>query len=161
MQRHSGGASTFMAVHEPFNEKPWIESVTKDGNALIIRYKLDGRAVEDRVILDKDGEIQVKSSAGWHYNAGAAISGQVKALEVSKGAWRIQLDRDAPKVNYVRLDLAEGVTKYYPVASVNGKWLELIADPGFTMEAGTGKVVFHSFPQEQYPGPLRYTLFVK
>ncbi|WP_257668325.1 hypothetical protein [Parapedobacter tibetensis] len=39
MQRHSGKASTFLAVHEPFKKKPWIESVRVEGEALLIRYK--------------------------------------------------------------------------------------------------------------------------
>ena len=161
MQRTTGGRSTFLAVHEPFRADPWIESVTKDGNALVIRYKLEDREVEDRVVLDKDGEIQVTSSAGWNYTSGTAVSGQVKALEAANGKWRLQLDRVAPNLKYVRLDLAGGVTKFYPVVSVNGTWLELAADPGFTIEPGTSKVRYHSFPKEQYDGPLRYTLFVK
>jgi hypothetical protein len=68
------------------------------------------------------------------------------------------LDRDSPKINYVRLDLSNGETRYYPVAAVQGKWLELADDPGFTLEKD-GKVQFHTFPQDQHAGPLRYTLF--
>ena len=36
----------------------------------------------------------------------------------------------------------------------------LTFDPGFIMETD-GKVVFHTFPKDQHPGPLRYTLFVQ
>lgn len=161
LQRHSGSASTFLAVHEPFTDNPWIESVHNDGKALIIRYRLNGKPVEDRLVLNNDGEVHVSSTAGWNYKSGTATSGQVKALETVNGKWRLQLDRDAPGVQYIRLDLSAGVTRYYPVKSVNGKWLDLVDDPGFTMEAGTGRVVFHSFPQEEYAGPLRYTLFEK
>lgn len=62
-------------------------------------------------------------------------------------------------MNFVRLDLADGETRYYPVAAVDGKWLEFIDDPGFTIGAD-GKIVFHTFPKDQHEGPLRYTLFV-
>ncbi|HEU4610029.1 MAG TPA: heparinase II/III family protein, partial [Chitinophagaceae bacterium] len=37
MQRHSGGSSTFIAVHEPFKNSPWIESVTIEGKTIIVR----------------------------------------------------------------------------------------------------------------------------
>jgi len=159
MVRNSGKASTFLAVHEPFRNEPWIESVQKDGNALVVRYKLNGKAVEDRISIN-DAQITVSSSAGWKYNSGTARSGRVEGLQTAGGKYRLQLDKVAPKVNYVRLDLADGGTRYYPVASVQGNSLELIDDPGFTV--GTdGKVQFHTFPQDQHAGPLRYTLFVQ
>jgi hypothetical protein len=157
MLRNSGKASTFLAVHEPFRNAPWIESVQNNGGTLIVRYKLNGSAVEDRITLN-EGEIAVTSSAGWKYNSGAARSGTVEALETANGKFRLRLDRDAPKVNYVRLDLADGGTRYYPVAAVQGKWLELVDDPGFTIS--DSKIQFHTFPQDQHPAPLRYTLFV-
>jgi len=158
MQRNSEKVSTFVTVHEPFRNAPWIESVQNDGGTMVVRYKLNGAAVEDRVTLNKE-EVSVTSSAGWKYNSGTARSGLVEVLESANGKWRLHLDREAPKVNYVRLDLSDGQTRYYPVAAVQGKWLELVDDPGFTVEAD-GKVQFHTFPQDQYAGPLRYTLFV-
>src|SRR5690606_37164993 len=36
MQRHSGSASVFVAVHEPFRKKPWIKSVKADGETLVV-----------------------------------------------------------------------------------------------------------------------------
>jgi len=158
MQRNSEKTSTFVAIHEPFRNAPWIESVQTDRGALVVRYKLNGVAVEDRVTLS-DGAVAVTSSAGWKYNSGTARSGMVEALESANGKFRLRLDRQAPKVNYVRLDLGDGGTRYYPVAAVQDKWLELADDPGFTVEAD-GKVQFHTFPQDQHAGPLRYTLFV-
>ncbi len=159
MVRNSGKASTFLAVHEPFRKEPWIESIQKDGDALVVHYKLNGKAIEDRISI-KENQITVNSSAGWNYNSGNAQSGKVEGLQTAGGKYRLQLDNDAPKVDYVRLDLSDGVTRYYPVSSVEGKVLELPDDPGFTM-AEDGKVVFHTFPKDQYSAPLRYTLFAK
>jgi hypothetical protein len=69
MQRHSGKPSTFLSVHEPFRNDPWIKSARLKGKFLLIRYTLDGLAVEDRVKMI-DGEIEVISSAGWKYSSG-------------------------------------------------------------------------------------------
>ncbi len=68
MQRHSGGKSTFVAVHEPFRQETWISSVKKDGNELIIRYTSAGRITEDRIVLN-EGKIRVSSTAGWNYQS--------------------------------------------------------------------------------------------
>ena len=158
MQRHSGNTSTFISIHEPFRNEPWIESVMKDGDALVVRYKLNGSAVEDRISII-EGQITVNSSAGWKYNSGKARLGKVEGLQTAGGKYRLQLDKEAPRVNFVRLDLANGQTRFYPVAASLGKTLELVDDPGFTITAG-GKMVFHTFPQDQHEGPLHYTLFV-
>ncbi len=158
MLRNSGKPSTFLSVHEPFRNQPWIESVQHLGDAVIIKYKLNGAEVEDRITL-KEGEIAVSSSAGWNYNSGTAQKGKVESLQTAGGKYLLELDKEAPKVNFVRLDMPDGGTRYYPVASVNGKSLELVDDPGFTMNSG--KVSFHTFPQEQFNGPLNYTLFVR
>jgi hypothetical protein len=157
MQRHSGGTSTFMAVHEPFRGAPWIESVKMNGKIIIVLYRLNELEVEDHITLN-DNEVTVTSSAGWNYESGTAISGQVKALDNKKGKWRLVLDKEVPKVNYVRLDFSDGGTYYCPVAAVHENGLELEDDPGFTLDEN-GKVQFYTFPQNQYGGPLRYTLF--
>ncbi len=68
MQRHSGGASTFLTVHEPFRKKPWIQSVKADGETLVVKYKLDGSLIEDRISL-ADDKVTVSSSAGWKYQS--------------------------------------------------------------------------------------------
>jgi hypothetical protein len=159
MQRSSGKPSSFITVHEPFRNTTWIESVQKEGDVVVVRYKLNGTAVEDRIAI-KDDEITVSSSAGWKYASGTAHSGKVESLQVVDGKYRLQLDKAAPGVNFVRLDRADGGTHYYPVTSVNGTSIELVDDPGFTM--GTdGKVVFHTFPKDQYEGGLKYTVFAK
>jgi hypothetical protein len=160
MQRHTGKVSTFIAVHEPFRKDPWIKSVETNDGSVFIRYTLNGKAVEDIVKLS-DEKIVVTSSAGWNYNSGRALSGKVESLENRDGKWRLLLDRKAPEVNYVRLDLSDRGTRYYPVAGVSGKWLELKDDPGFTIDPVSGMVIFHTFPQDKYAGPLRYTLFVQ
>ena len=158
MQRHSRKTSTFVAIHEPFKNQHWIESVHTNGRVVIVRYTLNGAEVEDRVVLN-DKEIIASSSAGWKYSSGAEHSGLVEALESDDGKWRLKLDYDAPMVNYIRLDLSDGGTLYYPVVAVQGRWLELADDPGFTIEPDSGKVLFRTFPNDQYAGPLRYTLF--
>jgi hypothetical protein len=159
MQRHSGGSSTFIAVHEPFRNAPWIESVKMEGKTIIVSYKLNGNKVEDRIILNEE-EVSVTSSAGWNYESGKALSGQVKALDDKEGKWGLLLDKEVPEVNYVRLDFSDGGTYYCPVAAVHGNRLELKDDPGFTLDK-KGNVQFYTFPQDQHEGPLRYTLFVK
>jgi len=158
MQRHSGGASTFIAVHEPFRDDPWIESVKMEGKAIVVNYTLNGNKVEDRIALNDNNGVTVSSSAGWKYESGKAFSGEVKALDHKEGKWVLLLDKEAPEVHYVRLDFPDGGTYYCPVAAVHGNGLELKEDPGFTLE--NGKVQFYTFPQDQHDGPLRYTLFV-
>lgn len=157
MQRNSGKASSFIAIHEPFRNETWIESLQRDGNALVVRYKLNGAAVEDRITLT-DGQITVNSSAGWKYNSGTPRSGKVESLQTVNGKFRLQLDKEVPNVKFIRIDLADGGTRYYPVTSVPGRSVELVDDPGFTL--ADGKVSFHTFPKDQHPGPLNYTLFV-
>jgi hypothetical protein len=160
MQRHSGGATTFKAVHEPFRKDPWIRSVSMNGNTLTVSYTMDGTPVEDKVTLT-EGEVTVTSSAGWTYNMGKALSGKVEALETGGGKWQLLLDRKMPDVKYIRLDIPDGGTRYYKVAEVSGKRIRLSDDPGFTMETGTGRIKFHTFPGDQYTGPLRYTVLIK
>ena len=158
MQRHAGGASSFIAVHEPFRKDPWIESVQKEGDKIVVRYKVNGKVVEDRITLN-DSEVIVTSSAGWEYQSGTAFSGQVKTVENVNGKMNVLLDREVPKTNYIRFDFADGKKYYWPVAAVNGNRLELEGDPGFTWDGK--KVQFHTFPQDEHDGPLGYTLFVK
>ncbi len=68
MQRHVGGKSTFIAVHEPFHAETWVDSVQKENNTLVVQYSLNGTMVQDRIILD-EGSVQVLSSAGWDYQS--------------------------------------------------------------------------------------------
>jgi hypothetical protein len=159
MLRHSCKASTFLAVHEPFRNGTWIESVKTDGPVLVVRYILNGSATEDRVKLSDD-EIMVTSSSGWKYYSGKQLAGTIKGLENVNGKYRLLLDRKVTGVNFVRLELSDGGTRCYPVANVNGKWIELMDDPGFTIEADGSRIKFHTFPHDQHAGPLRYTVFV-
>lgn len=159
MQRNSGKSSSFIAIHEPFRNMQWIESVKKVGEDLVINYTLNGNKVEDRVTLD-DNEVRVTSTAGWKYSSGKEQSGVVETMDTSNNKWRLRLDREVAGVNYIRLHLSDHQTRYYPVASVQGKWVELKDDPGFILE-GNGTVQDHTFPLGQFAGPLRYTVFVK
>lgn len=109
------------------------------------------------ITLD-DNDVTVTSSAGWSYQSGKALSGRVKTLDNKDGKWILELDRQAPEVNYIRLDFSDGGTYYLPVAAVHDNRLELKDDPGFTLDE-KGKVQFYTFPQDEHDGPLRYTLF--
>ncbi|MEO5998296.1 MAG: heparinase II/III family protein [Chitinophagaceae bacterium] len=159
MQRHPGGASSFIAVHEPFRKDPWMESVQMEGEKIIVRYRLNEKLVEDRITLN-DWEVKATSSAGWEYQSGKALSGQVKVLENINGKVNVLLDREVPKTNYIRFDFRDGGTYYWPVASITGNRLELEGDPGFSLDEN-GKVQFHTFPLDEHQEPLRYTLFVQ
>ena len=64
MQRHTGGASTFIAVHEPFRDNPWIKSIKREGENIWVRYMQDGSEIEDHISL-KNNEVEVVSSSGW------------------------------------------------------------------------------------------------
>ena len=160
MQRHSGGSSTFIAIHEPFRNDPWIKSVQMNGEVIVVRYRLNGTLVEDSIMLS-DSEVVVTSSVGWKYQSGSVLSGQVKSMDSANGKWRLQLDREAPGVDYVRLDFSDGGTRFCPVLAIHGNVLELEDDPGFTLQKNDKKVRFHTFPEHQYDLPLRYTLFVQ
>lgn len=156
MLRHSGGSSSFIAVHEPFADKPWIESVSSEKDEIIVRYKLNGKSIEDRISLTDDA-MRVVSDAGWRYQSGRPRSGKVEALETANGKFYLKLDHPAPGVAYIRLDLVGGQTRYYSVLSANGKLLELDGDPGFTMN--NDGIKFHAFPNDQYTGKVGYTAF--
>lgn len=159
MQRSSSQFSTFIAVHEPFRSKPWIESVQKDGSTIVVRYFLNGKKVEDRITLS-DEEVNVISSSGWNYSSGKVQTGKIESMDSTNNKWRLKLDRELPGLNYIRLDLADGQTFYYPVASVQGQWVVLQDDPGFMLEAN-GSMKFHTFPLDSFERPLRYTVFIK
>jgi hypothetical protein len=157
MQRHSGGTSTFIAVHEPFRDKPWIDNIKMDGNKIIVTCQINGKRIKDVIDISEE-KISVNSSAGWKYESGKAVSGEVKQLIHKNNTWTLRIDKHVPNVNYVRLDFSGGDTYYCRVIAVNKNTLELADDPGFTLDE-KGKVQFYTFPQHHYDGPLRYTLF--
>ncbi|MFA6946754.1 MAG: heparinase II/III family protein, partial [Pedobacter sp.] len=157
MQRHSGGKSSFIAVHEPFQNEPWIKSVRAEGDTYFIRYELNGLNIEDRISLKED-EIDAVSGAGWSYKKGAEQSGSVKGIEMLAGKWNLELDHDIPEVSHVRFDFPDGATLYYPAKRISDKGLQLADDPGFTMEKN-GKIHFYTFPHKEYNGVLRFTVF--
>lgn len=156
LQRHSGGQSTFLAVHEPFGTEHWIDSVQYENGVLKIKYTLDGRPVEDRVEI-RDVEMWVGSSHGWSYHSGKPLSGEVIAMDREGAGCRLLLDRPVPQVDYIRMDLHGGSTLYYPVKSIKGNWVELKEDPGFSFTDGMLK--FHTFPGNEISGPLKFTVF--
>jgi len=157
MQRHIGGTSSFVAVHEPFQTNTWIKSVSLDGDSFLINYELDGKPVEDRITLTGNS-ISVVSGAGWEYNSGTPRSGNILSYTRTDGIPKLQIDQEFKNIRYVRLDIPEGESRYYRVKSVSGKWLELKDDPGFTIDE-QGKLKFFTFPHDEFAGPLRYTAF--
>ncbi|HEY0669253.1 MAG TPA: heparinase II/III family protein [Sphingobacteriaceae bacterium] len=156
MLRHTGGNSTFVAVHEPFGDKPWIESIIRNGDEIKVRYVLDGKLVEDQIRINGN-EIQVKSGAGWEYQSGKPRTGTVEGLETINGKFVLKLDKPISKTRYIRIDLAGGDTRYYPVLNIQGNLAELDGDPGFTMQ-GDG-IKFHAFPNGGYKCKVGYTVF--
>ncbi|WP_316811656.1 heparinase II/III family protein [Pedobacter heparinus] len=158
MQRHSGGKSSFIALHEPFSTEPWIDKIAQEGAEIVVNYQLDGKSVTDRIGV-VDGSITVRSTAGWRYSSGKQQTGAVVAYDNANGKWRLQLDKNVPEVDYVRLDLPGGSTRYYRVLAIDGKWLQLQDDPGFSLEGEHLK--FYTFPHDEYRGALKYTLFEK
>lgn len=156
MQRVNGGKSSFIALHEPFSNDAWIDKVSREGEDILVQYKLGGKFVTDRISL-LEGSLSVHSTAGWKYDSGKKQSGRVLAFDSSAGKYRLQLERAVPKVDYIRLDLPGGNTRYYRVIAADGNWLQLQDDPGFTVVGD--RLKFFTFPHEEYQGELRYTFF--
>jgi hypothetical protein len=159
MQRHTGGKSSFVTVHEPFNEKPWIESVKFDGDSYRVKYALNGLMFEDRISI-KGNQVEVVSGSGWTYQSGNELSGNLLGIINEGNKWTLELDRLVPMVNYIRIDLPNGSTRYYQVAKSLGKTLELVDDPGFIIEKD-GKLKFLTFPHDEYTGQLKFTVFIQ
>ena len=159
MQRHSGGKSSFIALHEPFKLEPWIESVKTEGDSYLVKYKLNGLMIEDRIRVIGD-QTEVASSAGWKYISGSKISGNILGYNNNDGKWKLELDRNIPEVGYIRIDLPNAGTRVYAVANVSGKLLELKEDPGFVFE-NDNKIRFLTFPHDEYEGQLKFTVFDK
>ncbi|MBW7890070.1 MAG: heparinase II/III family protein [Chitinophagaceae bacterium] len=161
MQRCKGGTSTFLAVHEPFRSRPWIDSVKMKGRAVEVYYTLGGKQIKDRLVLNEYGEgVMVTSSAGWQYKTGRQISGEVISLKQENGRWVLTLSKQIPKaqLKYIRLTFSDGSTYYCPVKSVHRNKVEMTNEPGFLYGKETG-VNSHTFPGNHYEGPLMFTVF--
>ena len=159
MQRHTGGKSSFVSVHEPFNDKPWLESVELDGDTYRVKYALNGVKLEDRIAI-KGNDIEVVSGSGWTYQSGTELSGNLLGIINQGNKWNLELDRVVPKVNYIRIDLPNGSTRYYQIAKSSGKTLELQDDPGFSMDKD-GKLKFQTFPHDEHKGQIKFTVFIQ
>ncbi len=159
MQRHTGRKSSFVTVHEPFNDKPWIESVKSDGHTYRVKYALNGLMIEDRITI-KGNDIEVISGSGWTYQSGNELSGNLLGINNQGNKWTLELDRVVPNVNYIRIDLPNGSTRYYQITKSLGKTLELNDDPGFIIEKD-GKLRFLTFPHDEYTGQLKFTVFIQ
>jgi len=159
IQRHTGGKSSFVTVHEPFNKDPWMDSVQKDGDSYRVKYTLNGIEIEDRIFIIGN-DIKVISGSGWSYYSGNELSGKLLGISNQGGKWKLELDTVVPIVDYIRIDLPGGSTRYYDVAKSSGKILDLKDDPGFIIDK-EGKLKFQSFPHDEYVGQLKFTVFVK
>jgi hypothetical protein len=127
------------------------------GNNIIVTYTINGKSIEDIIEINEKA-LSVHSSAGWKYESGKAVSGEVKAFIHKNNTSTLRVDKNLSKANYVRLDFAGGDTYYCRVNAVNKSTLLLTDDPGFTLDKN-GNVQFYTFPQHHYKGPLRYTVF--
>ena len=159
MQRHTGNKSSFVAIHEPFQSKPWIKSIRADGDSYLIDYELNGKNIQDRISLNGN-EISLISSAGWNYAKGRAKSGILKGTENSGGKHNLELDYAHPDVNHIRLDFPDGSSLYFSARNISGNVVQLDNDPGFSMD-NDGKTRFYTFPHSEYSEPVRYTVFSK
>jgi len=157
MQRHTGNKSSFIAIHEPFQSKPWIKAVRAEGDSYVIDYEMDGKIIQDRVSLKGD-EISLLSGAGWKYNKGKAHSGLLIGVEMLNGKWNLELDSNHSNISHVRLDFPDGSNLYLPAKHISGKYVQLDNDPGFSMNKD-GKVRFYTFPHNEYSEPVRYTVY--
>ncbi|SKB30609.1 heparinase II/III domain-containing protein [Daejeonella lutea] len=157
MQRHKGGSSSFVSIHEPFQTLPWIKSVSSEDDTYIVNYELDGKDITDRITL-VDTSIHVTSGAGWDYKSGESSSGSLLSFKMDNGIPKFELDKEYNNIGYIRLEIPEGGTGYYRVRSTTGNWLTLEEDPGF-MLTDQGKLKYFTFPHSENSGPLRYTVF--
>lgn len=155
MQRHTGGKSTFIAVHEAFKTDPWINSVNVENGTYIIEYELDGKLIKDQIKIDP---IEVISGAGWTYNSGEEIKGRILALENIDAKWILKSDLIIPEISFIRLDFPGKDNYYYRVKQVNENQIQLEEDPGFRMEKND-KIRFLSFPHTEYTGTLNFSIF--
>lgn len=157
MQRHSGGSSSFVAIHEPFQAIPWINAVRSEGDSFMIKYELNGRIIEDRVTMNGNN-VQVVSGAGWRYFTGESYSGNVISYNNDNGTPKLQVDKEFNSLNYIRIDIPGGPKEFHRVKSISGNWLELESDPGFTISE-KGELKYFTFPHSEHSGPIRYTVF--
>ncbi|MEN6625416.1 MAG: heparinase II/III family protein [Candidatus Sumerlaeia bacterium] len=159
MERHQGGQSTFVAVYEPFRDKTWFERVEGGPDKLTISYTMpDGKRVTDTIRI-RDQSLEVKSSAGWAYATGKPVGGRVVGLETKNdGRCVLKLDKAAPKTAAVRLQFGPTRSFVFPVASVEGKEIQLAASPGIVMDSPES-AHFTTFPHEKLTGRIEWAVY--
>ncbi|HOZ48412.1 MAG TPA: heparinase II/III family protein [Candidatus Hydrogenedentes bacterium] len=153
MQRHAGPDSRFIAVHEPFGDAPWLDSVSLDGGTLTVRH---GDAEES--IAWTDAGLEVTSSGGWRYSSGREVSGTVTGVD-RHGRFALVSDTVTPDVRYLRLDFGGKRQMVYPVDHAEGNAFVLADDPGFSVDGDTATFLFH--PHETFVGPITWTAWTK
>ena len=153
MQRHEAERSRFMAVHVPFEDTPWVDSVSFDNGVCTIRHG----GIEATVTL-QDARVHVASSEGWSYDSGEPVSGRMAAAE-RDGVFALRVETTAPEVDFVRVDFGGTRQTIYRVTKVVGDRLVLEDDPGFTYDPSANKARFVYFPHETFDGPLTWTVW--
>jgi hypothetical protein len=105
-----------------------------------------------------DGErATVASTAGWSYDTGTPYTGTLTGVQ-REGGFAFVVDKALPDVPYVRVEFGKARSIVYPVKAVEGNRLLLADDPGFEYDGGKAKFVY--FPQEDFEGGVRYTVYV-
>lgn len=156
MQRHNGSESRFVAVHAPFAAEPWVTDVQVDGDAI---HVVQGD-VTDTVRWDATS-LSVQSSAGWRYESGAPVSGNLAEVRRDGGFAFVAADGALPPsgAQYVRLDFGGARKIVYNVAGVEGNAIVLADDPGFEYAPGATEARFLYHPHEVLPGPVSWTVW--
>ncbi len=159
MQRREASVSRFVALHEPFGAEPWIGQVIREGDTVSVSYPTpEGQQVTDRVAFTDTG-VQVQSSAGWEYRSGSPRRGLLERVVRSAGSYAFDLDQPPGPITFVRIEFGDRRMTGYRVKGVEGRRVLLEADPGFEYDRAAGRARFLYFPNEEFNGPVAYTIF--
>ena len=154
MQRHTGGASRFRAVHVPFISAPWVDDVKFENETFTVSC-----GDETHTVRWRDDGLTVTSTTGWQYDSGAPVSGTLTAVDRAEDAFAFRAGRAVPDARLVRIDFGGARSMVYRVEAVDGDRLLLPSDPGFAYDPETQQAKFLYHPRETLPGPLTWTVW--
>ena len=103
--------------------------------------------------------MEVRSSAGWEYRSGSPHRGVLRRVIREGERFAFELDQPPGPITFVRLQFGPSRTIGYRVTGVEGNRVLLEGDPGFEYDAGTGRAQFLYFPNDEFDGPISYTIF--